>query len=61
MTEETSTLSPSSEHEETGEGSNITKPSARPLNKRSKKSQNAGNAIKKVKTLDKTDKFKSWV
>src|SRR5436190_20558894 len=47
-------------HDNEGEGTNITEPSANPSNKRSK-NQRSGNITKKVKTLDKTDKYKSWV
>jgi hypothetical protein len=66
MTDETNPLTPLSNYDIEGEGFNITEPSdtTEPFvnlsNKRSK-NQTSGNTIKKIKTLDKTDKHKSWV
>ena len=57
MTEETVPLTPLSDHDNEGEGSNQTAP---PSNKRSKK-QRSEHVPKKVKTLEKTHKYKSWV
>ena len=57
MTEETNPLTPLSNYDIEGEGSESF---ANPSNKRSK-NITSGNTVKKVKTLDKTDKHKSWV
>ncbi|CAG8610129.1 9951_t:CDS:2 [Funneliformis caledonium] len=57
MTEETIPLTPLSNHDNEGEGSNQT---ASLSNKRSKK-QRSEHVSKKVKTLEKTHKYKSWV
>ena len=56
MAKETIPLTPLSDHDNEGEGSN---PTAKPSKKRTKK-QILGD-VKKVKTLEKTSKFKSWV
>ncbi|GBB89819.1 hypothetical protein RclHR1_16630004 [Rhizophagus clarus] len=60
MTEEINPLTPLSDHdseEEETEGSNQT--ASRPSNKRSKK-QKSTHVPKKIKTLEKTHKYKSW-
>ena len=57
LTEETVPLTPLSNHDNEGEGSNQM---ASPSNKRLKK-QRSQLIPKKVKTLEKTHKYKSWV
>ena len=62
MAEEINPLTPLSDHdneEEEAEGSNQT--ASRPSNKRSKKHKSTQHVPKKVKTLEKTYKYKSWV
>ncbi|CAG8748844.1 1507_t:CDS:1, partial [Funneliformis caledonium] len=57
--EETISLLPLSNQNNEREVNNLIEPFDKPSNKRSK-NYKTGNSVKKLKTLDKTDKLKSW-
>ena len=59
MAEETIPLTPLSDHDNEEELSN--QPTPKPSNKRSRKQKSSEHVPKKVRTLEKTHKYKSWV
>ena len=60
MTEETVPLTPLNNHDNEEEASNTTQ-QPQPLTNKCSKNQESGSVIKKARTLEKTDKLKSWV